>query len=241
MELDDVINIGRVHLVNFIGLFEFSDSKNIEKYEDFCILYKRKNNESPSLIDIQDKNKANLTMFMKQRMEDLVRICRQKAKNIKGVQVDEYIPFYGPKPPPDELYKLLEDNEAHGFKKLDNVAFKAIKKKTKAKIGEAFQFAGSWYIAVPLESRNLTVLDFAGAGIDPFESSHNMNPEQILQEKQKQIRFDKEEEIFQNSSNEEKAKTILNFIENNENNPDFEEEIAIAKKYLRSIEAEYVR
>lgn len=242
MELEDVVNIGRVNLVNFIGLFEFDEKRNRDKYEKFCITYMNKNKgQTPDQSAILDKNKANLTIFMKQRMEDLVRICKQKAKNIKGFQVDEYVPFYGPQPPPDETYKLLDDNEAYGYKKLDNVAFKAIKKKTKAKVGIPFQFAGSWYIAVPLEQRNLTVLDLAGAGLDPYESSHNKDPEKILQEKQQEIRFDKKRKMFKNSPKEEKAKTIFDFIEKNEDNPIFEEEVVIAKKYLKNMGMEYVK
>jgi len=178
---------------------------------------------------------------MKQRMNDIIRIFRQKAKNIKGLKVDEYIAFYGSNPPPEDIFKLLDDNQAYGFKILDGVAFKAIKKKTKTEIGETFQFAGSYYVSVPLEQRNLTLLDLVGAGLDPHENYHNMNPEKILQDREQEIRFDKKARVFQNSSNEEKAKTIFDFIEKNEGNPTFQEEIAIAKKFLRNLGPEYVR
>jgi hypothetical protein len=241
MDADCLMNIGRIYLTEFLGLFEFDEKRNIQKYEEFYVNYTKKENKTPGKKEIQEKNKANFTMFMKQRMEDLVRICRQKAKNIKGLQVDEYVAFYGPSKPPSEFYKLIEDNEAYGFKRLDGVAFKAIKKKAKAKVGESFQFAGSWYIAVPLEQRNLTVLDFAGAGLDPHEHYHNMNPERILMNEQQEIRFDKKVKVFKNSPKEEKAKTLFDFIEKNENNPVFEEEIGIAKKYLRNMGIEYAR
>jgi hypothetical protein len=242
MMKEDIVNTGRVYLTEFIGLFEFSDSKNRKEYESFCIAYMNRNNDQmPGPSDVRDGNMALFTMFMKQRMEDLVRICRQKAKNIKGLKVDEYVAFYGPNPPPENIYLLLEDNQAHGFKILDGVAFKAIKKKCKAEIEEPFQFAGSWYVAVRIEQRNLTILDLVGAGLDPYESRHNMNPEKILQDKETEIRFDKNARIFKNSTSDEKAKTIFDFIEKNEGNPTFEEEIAIAKKYLRNLGPEYVR
>ena len=242
MGVEDIIGTSRVYIVEFIGLFEVSDTKNREQYETFCISYMNKNKgQMPDDNAIKDNNMAIFTMFMKQRMNDLVRVCRQKAKNIKGIKVDEYIAFYGPTMPPDDIYKLLEDNQAHGYRILDNVAFKAIKKKCKAKIGEPFQFAGSWYIAVPLEQRNLTLLDLVGAGLDPHESSHNMNPEKILQLKEQEIRFDKKARIFKNGTNDEKAKTLFDFIEKNQSNPTFEEEIAIARKYLRKLGPEYVR
>ena len=235
MELDDVTNIGRVHMVNFIGLFEISSDKNVVKYQEFCNLFKENNKRYPTAEEVVNKNKANITMFMKQRMEDLVRICKQKAKNIKGLQVDEYIAFYGTKPPPENIFLLLKDNESHGFKRLDNVAFKAIKKKTRAKVGEPFVFAGTHYIAVPLEQRNLTVLDLAGAGLDPYESTHNMNPEQLLFRKQEEISFDKNRKMFKNYPKEEKVKVLLDWIEQNENNPNFTEELNIARRFLKNM------
>ncbi len=235
MEVEDIVNINRIHLVNFIGLFEMNEQKNREKYEEFCVSFSNKNNKSPNDEEVLSKNRANLTMFLKQRMEDLVRICKQKAKNIKGIRVDEYIPFYGPNPPPEDIYKLLEDNESYGFKRIDNVAFKAVKKKVKSDLKKPFQFAGSWYVAVPLEQRSLTALDFAGAGLDPRESAHNLNPEQLFSRQEEQIKFDKKKKLFKTYSKEKKTKIILGFIQKNENNPIFKEEINIARRVLRNM------
>ncbi len=239
VELEDLINIGRVYLVEFLGLFKLDEAKNREKHEAFLVKYIKKQEEFPDDTDIMNKNKANFTMFMKQRLEDMVRICRQKSKNIKGMRVDEYTAFYGPNKPTVELFKLLDDNEAYGFKIIDNVAFKAVKKKAKASIGIPFEYEGIWYVAVPLEQRNLTILDLAGAGLDPNENFHNMDPEKILQFKEQNIRFDKKIKVFQDSPKEDQVKTIFNFIEENENNPIFEEEVVIAKKYLKDMGVEY--
>lgn len=239
---EDTVNIGRVHLVSFIGLFEFKKNKNRKKYEAFCVTYMNKHKgRKPTEYDILGKNKANFTIFLKQRMEDLVRICKQKAKNIKGLRVDEYQAYYGPDKPPTELSRILEDSEFYGFKKLDNMFFRAIRKKTKANIKKPFQFAGNWYVAVPLEQRDLTLLDFSGAGLDPYENKHNLDPERLLQEQQTEITFDNNVKVFHNSPNEEKAKTIFDFIEKNGHNPQFKEEIGIAKKYLKNMGIIYVR
>ena len=242
MELDDVTNIGRVHIINFIGLFEFSETKNPDKYQEFLKLFAKKNgNTLPNLEDVQGKNKANLTMFMKQRMEDLVRICKQKAKNIRGLRIDEYIPFHGPNPPPEELYKLLEDNEAYGFKRLDSVAFKALKKRVKADIKEPFSHAGVWYVAVPLEQRSLNILDLEGAGLDPMDGDHYKDPERLLLEKENENWLDRKKKVYKNYSREEKAKVLLEFIDRNETNPIFQHEIIIAKRFLREMGKPYVR
>jgi hypothetical protein len=245
MSIEDLYNISRVWTVEFIGLFEISKTKNKKQYEQFCVDYVvyMNNNpyQTPSPTDLQDKNFATFTLFMKQRLEDMVRICSQKSKNIKGLKVEDYIAFYGSKPPPEDIHKLIGDNKAYGFRIIDNRSFKAIKKKVNANIDEPFQFAGSWYVAVSLEPRNLTIADLQGAGLDPYDNKYNMNPEKLLQLKEQEIRFDKKTSMFQNSPNEEKAKTIFDFIEKNEGNPEFEEEITIARKYLRNLGPEYVR
>jgi hypothetical protein len=242
MELEDVTNIGRVHLVSFIGLFEFSETKNLEKYQEFLKLFAKKNKDQiPTTEDTVGKNKANLTMFMKQRMEDLVRICKQKAKNIRGLRIDEYIPFYGSQPPPEELYKLLEDNETYGFKRADAVMFKALKKRLKADLKEPFAHAGVWYVAVPLEQRSLNVLDLAGAGLDPADGEHYRTPEYLLIEKERENTLDKNIKMYKNYSKEEKAKVLFGFIDSNETNPIFQNEIIIAKRFLREMGIQYVK
>ncbi len=235
MTLDDVIAIGQVNLVSFIGLFKIELAENRAKYAAFSAVIKKIKKRDPTPEDILNKNKANLTLFMKQRMTELVRICRQKAKNIKGVRVDEYAPFYGAPPPPDDLYKLLEDNELYGYKKLDVASYKTIRKKVKAKVNEIFQFAGSYYVTVPLDQRNITVLDLAGAGLDPYESLHNLDPEEILSRRENEIKFDIRLKKYKNSSKEDKARTIMSFVEKNAENPAFKDEIITARKLLRNM------
>lgn len=234
MTIDDVKSIGMINLVNFIGLFEISPTKNVEKYDEFVRVLEHKN---VILTDkeLLDKNKANLTCFIKQRMEDLVRICKQKAKNIKGLRVDEYVPFYGSRPPPEDLNKLIEDNEAHGYKKLDNVTFRAYRKKAKAKAGQPFILGGIWYVTVPITQRPLSWADLEGAGFDPRENEHNLNPEQILLRNHEENRIDKKIKMFKNGTKEDKVRTIVEFVEQNFDNPTLKDEILIARKMLRTL------
>lgn len=235
MTFDDVFAVGMVHLVNYLGLFEINLNKNPVKYEKFSDAVLARTGHLPTPEDILNKNKADLTLFLQQRFTDFVRICRQKAKNIKGFRVDEYVPFYGPTPPPATLSKLLEDNDAYGYRRLDNVAFKAIKKRAKAEIGVPFEWAGSWYVAVPLQQRSMTILDLAGAGLDPYESEHNMNPEQLLSLRQDESALDNQIKVYKNSTKEDKTKVLLGFIEKHSDNPDMQEEIGIAKRFLKSM------
>jgi hypothetical protein len=235
MALEDVQAIGSIHLVNFLGLFEISPTKNPEKYNDFVAVLNRKGIVEITEKELQDKNRANLTCFIKQRMEDLVKICIRKAKNIKGFCVDEFLSFYGTTPPPEDLHKLLEDNAAFGYKKLDNATLRTYRKKAKARAGVPFQWKDTWYVTVPLGQRPLTWEDLEGAGFDQRENEHNLNPEQVLLRNFEENRIDKEIKLFKIGTKEEKIMTILDFVESNADDPYYADEILIARKMLRNL------
>lgn len=232
-ELEDVVNVSTVHLVSFLGLFALDQM--IDKYEDFLKVHKDKFGYYPGAKDLQNKNKANLTLFLKQRMEDLVRVCRQKARNIKGLPVEEYYVFYGPKKGPRDIRKLLESHEKYGFRKLDLASFKSIKKKADRKGIDPFKFGDNWYICVPLEHKVLTVFDFTGAGLDPHDSIHNKNPEELFFEKQAEQEYENRKEKFFGSSKYRQIAIVRNFIRKNLKNPRLREEIELARKFLKNV------
>lgn len=232
-ELSDVINIGRIHLTSFLGLYTLE--RMDQKYSEFVDISVKKTSKTPSSDDILNKNKANMTIFMKQRMENVVRICRQKARNIKGIKTEEFQAFYGPQKPPTESEILLEDWSDYGFKKIDMAAFKTIKRRAQRKNEEPFQFAGSWYVQVPLDHRPLNVTDFSGAGYDPHDNICNKNPEQLLLERTKEDEFQKYRKAFRGFSKEQKAKLIGEFIEKNRENPVFVKELLIAERLYKNL------
>lgn len=235
-ELEDVINVSTVHLVSFLGLFSMDNMG--AKYESFLEAHKTKYGFYPDDQSLLNKNKANLTLFLKQRMEDLVRVCRQKARNIKGLPVEEFYVFYGAKRYPKNLRKLLEDHEKFGYRKLDMASFKSIKKKANKKGTEPFKFDGKWYVPVLLEQKTLTALDFAGAGMNPYDSIHNKDPEQLLFEKQDEEQFERRKDQFFNSSKQRQVAILRSFIRKNVKNPLFREEIKIARKVLKGYVAD---
>lgn len=234
-ELEDIVSIAHIHLISFLGLFTLD--KMPEKYEEFVDAHHLKYFKDPKEWDKMNKNKANCTMFLKQRMEDLIRVCRQKARNIKGLPTEEYFFYYGPKKPPRFLRNLIENYEKYGFRKLDTSVYKSIKKKLKPDDGPVFKFNGNYYVAVPVEQKCLSLADFSGAGMDPYDSLHNMNPEQIFFAKQESIDWDKKQEEFDRKSKVSKTIIIKKFIEENKKNPSFKEEIKMARKMLKSIGA----
>lgn len=233
-DIDDVINIAKIHLVSFLGLYKLD--KVPHKLIDFLGLHWKKNISEATDADIENKDRANLTMFMKQRMEDVVRVCRQKARNIKGMPVEEYYVFHGPKRPPKDRRLLLENHEKFGFRKLDMASFKTIKRKMKIKShDEPFKWAGHWYVAVTLEHRNLTLLDFSGAGYDPYDSIHNRNPEELFFDKLRETEFEEKKANFEAQSDQRKETIVRNFIRKNKGNPNFSEEINLARKFLKDL------
>ena len=235
MTFDDVNAIGSIHLVNFLGLFEISPTKNPDKYSEFLAVLRNKGIVEITEKELLDKNKANLTCFIKQRMEDLVKICRRKAKNIRGFRVDEYISFYGVTPPPEDLHKLLEDNVSLGYKKLENATFRTYRRKARARAGVPFQWKNTWYVTVPISQRPLSMEDLEGAGFDPRDNEHNLNPEQALLRNYEENRIDKEIKLFKIGSKEQKAKTIAEFVEKNADDPFYADEVLIARKMLRTL------
>lgn len=248
LDYDDMVNIGRVHLVSFLGLFSLD--KTPEKYREFVEIHLKKTNSEPTTEVIDNKNRANLTLFMKQRMEDVVRVCRQKARNIKGMATDEFYVFYGPKRPPRNVRKLLEDHEKYGFKKMDIAAFKTIRKRvmkdkkakrTKpiqpTKSHEILNFAGSYYVSIPLEHRDLTVLDFAGANLDPYDNIHNKSPEELMLHNLDINEFERKKANFDAQTSKRKENIVRNFIRKNKKNPLFREEIVLARKFLEELRA----
>ena len=226
----DVLNIGRVQLVSFLGLYALENAD--VKRKDFSEKFLKYQYKEPGEKDFDQKNKANFTMFFKQRMEDLVRVCRQKVRNIKGKPSEEYSIFCGKEKPPKHPKQLLRDYKELGYKKLDFSIFKSIRKKASVNNDATiFEFNGTWYVAIALEQKNLDIEHIIGAGSDPYENVHNMRPDELYEEKESE----KLHRLFYKKSNYRKGVALRNFIAKNKSNRQYREEIATAKKLLRSL------
>jgi hypothetical protein len=227
---DDIINVGRTYLVSFLGLYSL-DSKADKKKEfivKFCIDKQREPTES----ELFDKDKANFTCFFKQRMEDLVRVCRQKVRNIKGQPSEEYSVFCGTDRPPKYPRKLLRDYEEHQYKKIDFSIFKSIRKKANVNHDATiFEFGGIWYVAIALDQKNLELEDIVGSGYNPYENTHNMQPDELFERKESE-----QINAFFNQKSAHKKQIILRkFVAKHKNRAQYREEVATARKLLRSL------
>jgi hypothetical protein len=233
LEVEDVVNISRVHLTSFLGLFSLE--KQPQKYKDFIVLFKKLHQVKPDKEDILDKNQANFTLFLKQRMEEVVRICRQKARNIKGLPSEEFYFYCGPKKPPKILRDLIKNYETLGYKKLDLAVYRSVKKKAGSIYGSTFQFGDNYYVAVPLEQKSLQYSDFIGAGVDPRDNMHNMNPEDVYLALEDDSNLEQKRYDFLNSPTEKRINVIRNFINVNKKKVKYREEVKIARKLLKKI------
>lgn len=227
---DDVLNIGRVHLVSFLGLYSLNRME--AKKALFVETFTKFNFKAPEDYDFDNKNKANFTMFFKQRMEDLVRVCRQKVRNIKGQPSEEYVVFCGSDKPPKYPKRLTKEYDQLGYKKIDFAIFKSIRKKADVNHDATiFQFNDIWYVALALEQKQLDLDDIVGSGSDPYENVHNMQPDELYKEKE----FEEFQALFSKKSNTRKITIIRKFIAKNKKNVHYREEIGVAKKLLQEL------
>ncbi len=232
IEQEDVINIGRVHLVSFLGLYALD--KMPEKKALFVEVFNIRNFREPTEKDFDNKNKANFTLFFKQRMEDLVRVCRQKSRNIKGKPSEEFLVFVGPEKPPKYLKKILGESEELGFKKIDFSVFKSIRKKASVNAdATVFLFDNLWYVAIALEQSPLSLDDLTGSGSNPHDNDHNRSPEDLFLEKE----FDTVQNLFHGKSDHKKKLVLKKFVANYRDKCEYKEEVATARKFLKELGA----
>lgn len=232
-EAEDVINISRVHLTSFLGLFSLEQQP--AKHKDFINTFKKLHGVNPEDSDILDKNQANFTLFLKQRMEEVVRICRQKARNIKGLPTEEFYFYCGPKKPPKVLRDLIKNHETLGFRKLDSTIYRAIKKRAGVIYNNTFQFGDNYYIAVPLEQKSLQHSDFIGAGVDPHDNLHNMNPEDVYLTLEDNRNIEQKRYDFLSGPQEKRISILRHFINVNKKKVKYREEVKIARKLLKRL------
>lgn len=234
LEQEDLVNIANVHLVSFLGLFSLQ--RLPEKYKAFVSYCEDVQGLTPTKDDILNKDKASFTQFLKQRMEDVVRVCRQKGKNVKGIPVDGFYYYAGPTKPPYISRELIKDYEKLGFRKIDSTIFKAVRKQAKPDYDMLFKFKTNWYIAVPLDKTSLKMEDFSGADLNPYDNVHNMNPEDVYLASEENKTWENNLKEFDGFSSEDKRTVIMNFIKESKANPEYQEELKAARKLLKRLD-----
>jgi hypothetical protein len=230
LDLEDVVSTGQIHLVSYLGLFALE--RNPKKLADFKRSFRNRNSIICSKENILDKNKANFTCFLKQRLEYVVRVCKQKAKNIKGLSAEEFLVFKGTKVPPNDIEDLLSNHEKYGYHPLGSSVFKTIKKRMKNRQeGPVYKDGDQWYVCVPIRKKSITLTDFTCNNYDPRDNLHNMTPEQVF-EKNEASDWDGKLLKFNACSDNDRVEVIKKFVAENENNPKLKEELRTARRFL---------
>jgi hypothetical protein len=168
-------------------------------------------------------------------MDDVVRVCRQKARNIKGLPTEEYFFYCGQKKPPKILRDLVDGHDKFGYRNLDQEVYKSIRKKVRVDDGPVFRLNNLYYVAVPVEQKSLQLNDFVGAGMSPYDSLHNMTPEEIFFAIEDDATFEYKKQAFDRRSKTYRARVIRKFIEQNRRNATYQDEVRAARKMLKSL------
>lgn len=234
LNFDDIVRINEAHLISYLGLFRIE--KDETKYASFVDKFREKNHFLPTENDVLDKNKANFTSFLKQRMEDTVRICRQKVRNVRGVPMQAYHFFFGPEVPTGTNEEIIAGHEKYSLRKVDPAIFRAIKKKAKPFNPEQFFFNNSWYLAIPTNYRALEASDFLTADLDPRDAVHNKNPEELILMSESTKNWNREYKKFKKIPSEVKLDMIKSFIETNKGSNLFKNELKTAHRIVTRLQ-----
>jgi hypothetical protein len=228
--LDDIISVGEVHLYNFLGLFSLE--KNPKKMKEFRSIFKKMFKKKATLDDILIKNKNSFQSFLRQRMEDLVRICKQKARNIKGASIENYVVFASMLPPQHDPLEIIAHYKSLGYKKINNYVYERIKRKAKNP-NKVFEFEGKWYIIIPINNAGINEEAMVNSVLNPKENEHNLDPETLLFNKEQNKIFEEKKQKFEERSDEDKMMVFKEFVDKHSGDPLFRKEIRTAKKQIR--------
>ena len=225
---EDVINIGRIHLVSFLGLYALD--QNAVKKAEFEDVFERRNFKKPESADYLQKDRAIFSLFLKQRMEDLVRVCRQKARNVRGQVTEQHFVFFGRNKPPKNTRELLTRHREFEYHKLDYSIFKSIRKKADISADcNMFQFNSTWYVVVAVDQKGLAIDDLMNSNYNPYENYHTKKPDDLIMEKECE-RLCKGYGV---KTDLKKALILRQFVSRNKNDKKLSKEVSLARKLLR--------
>jgi hypothetical protein len=234
LDFMDVVRISDVHLISYLGLFHIQ--KNPIKYKAFETKFVDRNHFLPAENDILDKNKADFTAFLKQRMEDVVRVCRQKVRNVRGSPIQPAHFYFAPEIPKARDFEIIANYEKLGLRKLDPAVFRSIKKKAKPTNPLRFFFNGNWYISIPTNFQPLSATDFLTSDQFPRDLEHNKNPEEMLMSTEAKADWGKKYKKYKKIPSQQKLSMLRFFIEANKDNSLFVNEIKTANRIVSRLE-----
>jgi hypothetical protein len=128
--------------------------------------------------------------------------------------------------------ELIANFHKYGYNKVDSAIFRSIKKKAKPENALCFNFNGLWYVSIPTNYKPLEYIDFHNTILDPRESIHTWNPEDIILLSESTKKWDRVYKKYKKIPRNQKVDMIRSFIDNNKDSPLFKEELRTAEKIL---------
>lgn len=180
LEIEDVCNIALVHLVSYLGCYSLQFSKDGQakaKEKSTTQLYPEE--------EIKRKDLSNMIIFIRQRMKDLVRVFRQKNKNVLGENhiaalfqlIDTEVPCTD--------FELLKSPKKYGYRAVTPSQYRQIRTKlgTHPQVGK-FALDGISYRYVRMYISPVWLSDYEN---DDHISVFGTDPENVPQEKNYEI------------------------------------------------------
>lgn len=228
---EDLQSIAKVHLITFLGLFSLERNENAyDRYIDVFLDY---NKRMPTEKDLLDYNKAVFTKFLKQRAEDMIRICTQKVRNIRGTLLEKFVVLKGKNSPPEDLKLLLLNPKKFGYRAILANTFKErrIKLEKNGQKPPIYFLNGFYYVYLPAQNKTLSAEDLSCSVLGTHDNIYGMTADLILEKAD----LDQKISRFENLAAKKKLNILRNFVVKHQGLPDYVIEISAARKMIKNV------
>jgi hypothetical protein len=227
LEYEDLVSIAYVHLTSFLGLFSIFSNEDVK--QRFTERFQKEQTANPKELDFFKKEKANFASFLNQRMEELVRICKQKSRNIGTANYSDTSFFKSPDK--IELNEEIANNyKKHNLSKIDLMSFRSIRNQANPKNKRCFLFENNWYYSISLAKKTISYYDFDSIKDDYHDNIHCMTPEQAFAMKEEEQNLKLYKDTFDGYSKKKQKHILRTFIKTHEKSPYYKKEVKKAKR-----------
>jgi hypothetical protein len=232
MEPEDVCNIALVHLVSYLGIYSLQYVKevNAKFSESFAVTVGRE----PTLAEVAKEDLSNMICFISQRMNDLIRICKQKNRNITGeLSATGLFRLVGKEKQGADLNVYFAP-ASYGYKKVGTEEYKKVKKlmHNNLKPGR-FEVDGAVYRFVVEILSPVWFSDYQDTdSLDLFNPQDHLVSEEYVDEFRLRYRREKLLDRYQAATQKSKARMLNRVISILEKRGGYPKEVVLAKQLL---------
>lgn len=236
MEPEDVRNIALVHLVSYLGIFSLQHNKTPKT--KFIASFQELAGREPTDAETAREDLTNMLCFIAQRMNDLIRICKQKNRSITGeLSATALFRLVGKETECSDL-KLYFSPNAFGYKKVGPAEYREVKKALNKAIPYGrFELDGKVYRFVREILGPVWLSDHEGADdLNIFNPQDNTMTQEYSESLR--IRYAKERILdrYKKTSKRGKKRILNKVIKMLSSRKGFEKEVQLAKELLAGLE-----